>query len=110
MGGESCAELIDVFFDDLKVTHTKSPVIETNDYYPFGLTFNSYQRENSTENRYLFNGGSELQQDLNLGFYSTLFRTYDPSIGRFMQVDPLADFMPGTHSGPRRSRRGHITG
>ena len=39
-------ELVDVFFDDLKVEHVKSPVIQTNDYYPLGLTFTSYQREN----------------------------------------------------------------
>jgi hypothetical protein len=39
---------VEVFFDEFKVTHTKSPVIQMDDYYPFGLTFNSYQRENST--------------------------------------------------------------
>jgi RHS repeat-associated protein len=65
------------------------------DYYPFGLTFNSFKRENSAKQNYLFNGGSELQTDLDLGFYSTLFRTYDPAIGRFMQIDPLADFFSG---------------
>jgi RHS repeat-associated protein len=66
-----------------------------DNYYPFGLTFNSYKRENSVPNNYLFNKGSELQTDLNLGFYSTMFRTYDPAIGRFMQNDPLADFFTG---------------
>jgi RHS repeat-associated protein len=65
------------------------------DYYPFGLTFNSYKRENSVQNKHLFNGGSELQTDLNLGWYSTLFRIYDPAIGRFLQIDPLTDFFSG---------------
>ena len=37
----------EVYFDDFKVTQVKSPVIQTDDYYPFGLTFNSYSRENT---------------------------------------------------------------
>ena len=44
------ASPVEVFFDDLKVTHTKSPVIQQDDYYPFGLAFNSYKRENSVKN------------------------------------------------------------
>ena len=43
----------EVYFDDFKVTQVKSPVIASNDYYPFGLTFNSYSRESSTPNNYL---------------------------------------------------------
>src|SRR5690606_6902583 len=70
-------ELVDVFFDDLKVTHVKSPVIETNDYYPFGLTFNSYQRENSTPNLYQYNG-KELISELGLEDYDYGARRYDP--------------------------------
>jgi hypothetical protein len=44
---------IEVYFDDLKVDHIKSPVIQSDDYYAFGLAFNSYQRENSTANQVL---------------------------------------------------------
>jgi hypothetical protein len=36
---------VDVYFDDFKVEQVKSPVVQSQDYYPFGLTFNSYQRE-----------------------------------------------------------------
>lgn len=89
---------MDVFFDDLKVTHQKSPIIQANDYYPFGLTFNGYQRENSTENRYLYNQGSGEKKflterifDLGLNIDLTKYRAYDPAIGRWWQVDPLAD-------------------
>jgi len=32
-------------------------------YYPFGLTFNSYQRENSVSNQYQYNG-EKLQDEL----------------------------------------------
>ncbi|MCE7864377.1 MAG: RHS repeat-associated core domain-containing protein, partial [Bacteroidetes bacterium CHB5] len=81
---------VEVFFDEFKVTHTKSPVIQMDDYYPFGLTFNSYSRENSTANNYLYNG-KEFQDELNLGWYDYLARQYDPTIGRFLAVDPAAD-------------------
>jgi hypothetical protein len=46
----------DIYFDDLTIAHEKSRVIQGDDYYPFGLTFNSYQRENAAENQYLFAG------------------------------------------------------
>jgi len=42
---------VDVFFDDFKVEHIQSPVVQMDDYYPFGLTFNSYQRENSVQQK-----------------------------------------------------------
>lgn len=80
--------LVDVFFDDLKVVHTKSPVIQTNDYYPFGLTFNSYQRENSLPQHYLYQG-MELQPETET--YLTEYRTYDPALGRWNQIDPKAN-------------------
>ena len=59
------ASLVEVYFDDFKVTHTKSPVIQSEDFYPFGLSFNSHQRENSLTNQYKYNG-KELQDELNL--------------------------------------------
>ncbi len=61
-------------------------------YYPFGLTFNSYSRENSVANQYLYNG-KELQDELNLGLYDYIARQYDPVLGRFLSVDPLAGMM-----------------
>jgi len=83
--------VVEVYFDDFKVTQVKSPVIQTNDYYPFGLAFNSYQRESSTPNQYQYIG-KELQDELNLGWLDYGARMYEPSIGRWMVVDPLTDF------------------
>ena len=57
---------VEVYFDDFKVTQIKSPVIASEDYYPFGLSFNSYQRANSVKQDYKYNG-KELQDELNLG-------------------------------------------
>jgi len=63
-----------------------------DNYYPFGLTFNSYSRENATPNKYQYNG-KELQSDLGLNLYDYIARQYDPAIGRFLSIDPLADKM-----------------
>ena len=42
-----------VYFDDFKVTHTKSNVIQYNEYYPFDMnTANSWTRENTTGNNF----------------------------------------------------------
>jgi RHS repeat-associated protein len=50
-------------------------------------TSGSWTRDNNS-NSYLYNQGSE--SNTNTGWYETLFRDYDPVLGRFMQVDPLA--------------------
>lgn len=82
---------VEVFFDDFKVEHKKSQVVQMDDYYPFGLTFNSYSRESSVKNKYLYNAGSELQDGLDLGVYETFYRMLDPASGRWWQVDPMVD-------------------
>lgn len=60
------------------------------DYYPFGLTYNSYRRENSTPNQYLYNG-KELQDELDLGWMDYGARMYMPDIGRWGKIDPASD-------------------
>jgi RHS repeat-associated protein len=81
---------VDVYFDDFKVEQIKSPVVQSQDYYPFGLTFNSYQRESSFNNQYQYNG-KELQDELSLGWLDYGARMYMPEIGRWGVVDPMAD-------------------
>lgn len=85
---------VEVYFDDFSVTHTKSPVIASDDYYPFGLSISalSYQRENSLLNRYQYNG-KEKQPELGLDWYDYGARMYMADIGRWGVVDPLADKM-----------------
>src|SRR5690606_26510305 len=80
---------LEVYFDDFTVEHVQSPVVQMDDYYPFGLTFNSYRRENTIANDHKYQSW-ELQDELDLNVYATEFRTYEPSLGRWMQIDPKA--------------------
>lgn len=74
---------------NITLTHTQTGVIQYNEYYPFGLqTANSWTRANN-RNDYLYNAASELNQSS--GWYETFFRGYDPALGRFHAVDPLAE-------------------
>ncbi len=79
-----------VYWDDLKITHYESPIVQVDDYYPFGLTFNSYQRLGAQKNKFLYNG-KELQTDLDLNWMDYGARMYDAAIGRWHVVDPLAE-------------------
>ena len=66
-------------------------ITDKNDYYPFGLNhiggsksfFGSYQN-------YKYQG-QELQET---GFYSFKWRNYMPDVGRFFNIDPLAEEYP----------------
>ena len=82
--------LAEVYFDDFSVTHTKSQIVQSQDYYPFGLTYNSYSRENNLPNSYQYNG-KELQDELNLGWLDYGARMYMPEIGRWGVVDPMTE-------------------
>lgn len=70
-------------------------ITQENEYYPFGLTMQGIvvrTAQSTTANKQLFNGASELQDDL--GFensYSTPLREYDPQIGRFNAIDLMVD-------------------
>ena len=81
---------VEVYFDDFKVIHTKSPVVGMEDYYPFGLTYNAYSRENSVDQKFKFQGQEHID-GLNLDWVSFKWRNHMPDIGRFFNVDPLAE-------------------
>ncbi|MEQ8361710.1 MAG: RHS repeat-associated core domain-containing protein [Cyclobacteriaceae bacterium] len=80
--------------DDMEVTLKESPVVQQTDYYPFGLQHNtSWTRASDLKNDMLYNAGSELNgQTKN---YETFLRQYDPALGRFTAIDPLASSFAG---------------
>lgn len=78
-------------------------VLEENNYYPFGLKHKGYNNTNlaNTNYKYKYNG-KELQDELSLNLYDYGARNYDPAIGRWFNIDPLAEksrrFSPYTYA------------
>jgi RHS repeat-associated protein len=71
-------------------------IIEETNYYPFGLAHQGYNEKNNTigdKYKYQYNG-KELQDELGLNLYDYGARNYDAALGRWMNVDPLAEKMP----------------
>jgi RHS repeat-associated protein len=80
---------INVYFDNLQVTHIKGPLLQEQSYYPFGLEMAgiSDQAVGKLDSKNKFNGGVEFEEDYGVNLYSTFYRKYDPQIGRFSGVD-----------------------
>lgn len=70
-------------------------VLTANDYYPFGQEMPG-RTYNIGDYRYGFNGKEKDQNDEwgDLTHYDYGFRIYNPAIGRFLSVDPLAASYP----------------
>jgi RHS repeat-associated protein len=76
--------------DDYNVS---SPILEAYSYYPFGLQQKGigltaasplHNYKNTFQQQ-------ELNENLGIGLYEFKYRMDDPQIGRFWQIDPLAD-------------------
>jgi RHS repeat-associated protein len=70
-------------------------IVEESNYYPFGLKQTGYNNVtnslgNSSAQKYKYNG-KELQGELGLNMYDYGARNYDATIGRWMNIDPLAE-------------------
>ena len=95
---------VDVFFDNLQVTHTRGPLLEEDHYYPFGLLMPNLtdlaMKNVYSENKYRFSDkelqNKEFKDGSGLDCYDMHFRVQDPQIGRFWQIDPLTTSYPST--------------
>ena len=103
---------------NVRLRYAKNPVnqwleiLEEDHYYPFGLKHKGYNAENyvfaslgegpvelipTNPNaletyKYKF-GGFEYQDEFNINVYDFGARNYDPALGRWMNMDPLAEQM-----------------
>lgn len=100
---------------NIRLSYSQDPstnvlkVIEENHYYPFGLKHTGYNSDQlmyvkeasvlrikpkpplfKTSYNYKYNG-KELQDELGLNVYDYGARNYDPALGRWMNIDPLAE-------------------
>jgi RHS repeat-associated protein len=87
----------EVYFDDLKIELNAVPVamvVQENHYYPFGLGMKGldYVQNVNQENKFQYNG-KEKQPELSLNWYDYGARNYDAQIGRWHNIDPMADAM-----------------
>ena len=66
-------------------------IIQTTGYYPFGLEIPGYDETQGiriTTNRYNF---LTRESQVGTGYIDLQARFYDPTVGRFLQVDPLTE-------------------
>ncbi|PWU02602.1 MAG: hypothetical protein C5B52_05120 [Bacteroidetes bacterium] len=93
---------MDVYFENFQVNHHRGKLLEENHYYPFGLSIAGISAKSLVfgKSRILlgFNNGNELQSNefsdgSGFDMYDAKFRSYDPQIGRFVQIDRLADII-----------------
>ncbi|PTB97527.1 hypothetical protein C9994_02255, partial [Marivirga lumbricoides] len=82
-------QTVEVFWDDFRVDHHHNAVLQADDYYPFGLTFNSYRKEFSKKNK--MNTFQDQEYIEETGWVQFKWRNHQPELGRFFNVDPLAE-------------------
>lgn len=90
---------VNVYFDNLQVSHRRGGILEETHYYPMGLVQQGISTAalNSTipQNRFKYGGKEEQKGEFSdlsgLDWLDFGARAYDPQIGRWLSVDPMAE-------------------
>jgi RHS repeat-associated protein len=84
---------VNVYFDNIQVIHDRGALLEETHYYPFGLVMNgiSSKAAGKMDNNKKFNGYEE-NKSLDLNWLESFYRTYDPQLGRFWQIDSKPNY------------------
>jgi RHS repeat-associated protein len=83
-----CMPLAKDHLGNVRASIDQSGVRQSDDYYPFGMTFGMAMNQTAGANKYLYQG-KELQPELDI--YDFEWRGYDPMINRTWQMDPHAE-------------------
>jgi|GEM_PF-4078365 len=81
---------VDVWFDDLAITHTEALIVQENHYDPWGLNLAGIETQGQPDHKHQYLG-QEKQDELGLNWLNFNFRQYDAQLGRFHAIDLLAD-------------------
>lgn len=80
-------------YKNTSTTGVALQIVEENNYYPFGLKHKGYNNTpiaGQRDHKYGF-GGKEEQSELGLEWMDFHARNYDAGLGRWMNIDPLAE-------------------
>jgi len=70
--------------------NNNAEVVKESNYYPFGLEHKGDNQTNTAQPAYKY-GFQEQEKQEETGWSSFKWRNYDPSMGRFFNIDPLSE-------------------